>query len=105
MATADVTLRGWRDDELFPDAYKHTVTRKAVYPIGMPLAVILGVFGLLFIAVIIGYRIAWNNATKVIRESAETYDAADKTAHAGPVPGMVPLGAVMEAGFVTEEIA
>lgn len=78
--------RGWRDDELFPEAYKHTVTRKAVYPIGVPLAIILSVFGLLFIGVIVGYRIAWNHATEEIRKSAETYDNADKAALRTAIP-------------------
>lgn len=66
---------GVRDEELFPQAYKHTIERKAIYDWGTKLAVVLAVFGFLVVGSVVFYRLAWNRTTKAIETAANAYEA------------------------------
>lgn len=63
---------GIRDEELFPETTKHTITKKAIYPIGRALTIVLGTFLIVLVSILVTYNIVWRNSTKAIREAAES---------------------------------
>jgi type VI protein secretion system component VasF len=79
------------DDPMFPQAYDHTIKKPAIYALGVSVARIAAIFLVLLVAIIVVYQVAWRNAIRVIRESAETYESAALIGDGRP-SGWVPDG-------------
>ncbi len=60
-----------RAKEMFPDAYRHNQEVKVDYRLGMSLAMVLMVFGVIVVSSGIAFRVAWSNAVGEIRAKAE----------------------------------
>lgn len=73
------------DEELFPDAYKHTVKKQALYPVGRSLAIVAGFFTLVLVGTAVAYQIAWRLTTGAIAAEARLY--ADNPPVGAPTGG------------------